>query len=47
MQEKLRRAATLSDRDPKVGGESMLDSLYDLAKYAILTIMEIERSQHG
>jgi hypothetical protein len=47
MQEKLRRAATLSDREPKVGGESMLDSLYDLANYAILTIMEIERSQHG
>lgn len=43
MQEKLRRAATLSDREPKVGGESMLDSLYDLANYAILTIMEIER----
>lgn len=43
MQEKLRRANTLSDREHKVGGESMLDSLYDLANYAVLTIIEIER----
>ena len=48
MAEKLERVKSLMKDDAKVKGESMKDSLYDLANYAILTIMEIEkRKEHG
>lgn len=43
MAEKLARIKSLMNDDAKVRGESMLDSLYDLANYAVLTIMEIEK----
>lgn len=43
LREKLERIKSLKDNEAKVKGESMKDSLYDLANYAILTIMEIEK----
>lgn len=43
MAEKLKRVKSLMSDEGKVKGESMKDSLYDLANYAILTIMEIEK----
>lgn len=43
MAEKLERVKSLMNDEAKVKGESMKDSLYDLANYAILTIMEIEK----
>ena len=43
MAEKLERVKSLMKDDAKVKGESMKDSLYDLANYAILTIMELEK----
>lgn len=46
--EKVERIDNLRDKDAKVQGESMIDSLYDLVNYSILTIMEIEkRKEHG
>ena len=46
--EKIERIDSLSNNEAKVQGESMIDSLYDLANYSILTIMEIEkRKEHG
>ena len=46
--EKIERIDSLRNNDAKVQGESMIDSLYDLANYSILTIMEIEkRKEHG
>ena len=46
--EKVERINSLRKNDAKVQGESMIDSLYDLANYSILTIMEIEkRKEHG
>lgn len=41
--EKLERINSLRKNEAKVKGESMKDSLYDLANYAILTIMELEK----
>ena len=43
--EKLERVKSLMKDDAKVKGESMKDSLYDLANYAILTIMELEKTE--
>lgn len=45
MAEKLERVKSLMSDEAKVKGESMKDSLYDLANYAILTIMEIEKNK--
>ena len=46
--EKVERINSLRKNDAKVHGESMIDSLYDLANYSIITIMEIEkRKEHG
>lgn len=45
LREKLERIKSLKDNEAKVKGESMKDSLYDLANYAILTIMEIEHEE--
>lgn len=45
LREKLERIKSLKDNEAKVKGESMKDSLYDLANYAILTIMEIEKNK--
>lgn len=43
MAEKLERVKSLMKDDAKVKGEGMKDSLLDLANYAILTVMEIEK----
>ena len=45
MAEKLERVKSLMNDDAKVKGESMKDSLYDLANYAILTVMEIDKNE--
>ena len=46
--EEQERINSLRKNEAKVKGESMKDSLYDLANYSILTIMEIEkRKEHG
>lgn len=45
MAEKLERINSLRKNKAKVKGESMKDSLYDLANYAILTIMELEKTE--
>lgn len=45
LREKLERVKSLMSDEAKVKGESMKDSLYDLANYAILTIMEIEKQK--
>lgn len=43
MAEKLERVKSLMKDEAKVKGEGMKDSLLDLANYAILTVMEIEK----
>lgn len=45
MAEKVERINSLRKNEAKVKGESMKDSLYDLANYAILTIMELEKTE--
>ncbi|WP_028125590.1 nucleotide modification associated domain-containing protein [Eremococcus coleocola] len=40
--DKMNRLSNLYDKDPQVANESVLDTLYDLANYAVLTIMEME-----
>ena len=45
MAEKLGRINSLRKNEAKVKGESMKDSLYDLANYAILTILELEKNE--
>ena len=45
MAEKIERINSLRKNEAKVKGESMKDSLYDLANYAILTIMELEKKE--
>ena len=45
MKEKLERVKSLMKDEAKVKGEGMKDSLKDLANYAILTIMGLERKE--
>ena len=45
MAEKLKRVKSLMSDEAKVNGESMRDSLLDLANYAILTIMELNKTK--
>ena len=45
MAEKLERVKSLMKDDAKVNGEGMKDSLLDLANYAILTIMELDKTR--
>lgn len=45
MAEKLERVKSLMKDEAKVKGEGMKDSLYDLANYAILTVMEIDKNE--
>lgn len=45
MAEKLKRVKSLMSDESKVKGESMRDSLLDLANYAILTIMELDKTR--
>ena len=43
--EKLKRVKSLMSDEAKVKDESMRDSLLDLANYAILTIMELDKTK--
>lgn len=45
MAEKLERVKSLMKDEAKVKGEGMKDSLLDLANYAILTVMEIDKNE--
>lgn len=45
MAEKLERVKSLMKDEAKVKGEGTKDSLLDLANYAILTVMEIEKNE--
>lgn len=45
MAEKLKRVKSLMSDEAKVKGESMKDSLLGLANYAILTIMELDKTK--
>lgn len=45
MAEKLKRVKSLMSDEAKVKGESMRDSLLDLANYAVLTIMELAKAK--
>lgn len=45
MAEKLKRVKSLMSDEAKVKGESMRDSLLDLANYAVLTIMELDKTK--
>ena len=45
LKEKLVRMKSLMKDEAKVKGESMRDSLLDLANYAILTIMELDKTK--
>lgn len=45
MQEKLNRIEALQKKNNDVKGETYIDSLKDLANYAILTLVEIEFSK--
>ena len=45
MAEKLERVKSLMKDDAKVKGEGMKDSLLDLANYAIVTVMEIDKQK--
>ena len=45
MAEKLERVKSLMKDEAKVNGEGMKDSLLDLANYAIITVMEIEKNE--
>lgn len=45
LSEKLKRVKSLMSDEAKVKGESMRDSLLDLANYAVLTIMELDKKK--
>ena len=45
LSEKLKRVKSLMSDEAKVNGESMRDSLLDLANYAVLTIMELDKTK--
>ena len=45
MAEKLERVKSLMKDEAKVKGDGMKDSLLDLANYAILTVMEIDKNE--
>lgn len=45
LSEKLKRVKSLMSDEAKVKGESMKDSLLDLANYAILTIIELDKTR--
>ena len=45
MEEKLERVKSLMKDEAKVKGEGMKDSLLDLSNYAILTIMELDKTR--
>lgn len=47
LKEKLERIKTLMKSRQQVKQESLLDSLYDLANYAVMTIVELKKKHEG
>jgi len=45
MEDKMNRARTLSQKEAKVNDEKIEDTLFDLANYAILAIMELRQDK--
>lgn len=45
--DKVNRLQTLCKKESKVEDETILDTLYDLANYSIMTIIEVESDKHG
>lgn len=45
LKEKLNRVKALKEDGAKVKGESMIDSLMDLASYAVMTIVELKQNE--
>lgn len=45
LREKLERIKSLKDREAKVKSESMIDSLKDLANYAVMTLVELQNNE--
>lgn len=43
LQEKINRIKSLQKKDNEVKGETYIDSLKDLANYAILTLIELDK----
>ncbi|MDO4721408.1 MAG: nucleotide modification associated domain-containing protein [Peptostreptococcaceae bacterium] len=43
--DKVNRLQSLCTKEQKVSGERIIDTLKDLANYAMMTVMEIEREQ--
>ena len=47
MQDKLNRLKTLNKKESQVKDESVRDTLVDLANYAILAVMEIDKEKRN
>ena len=47
IREKVNRIKTLKDNEAQVANESLIDSLYDLANYSIMIIMELEKRENN
>lgn len=45
MEDKLNRARTLNQKDTKVNDEKITDTLLDLANYAIISVIELEKAK--
>lgn len=45
MEDKLNRARTLNQKDAKVNDEKITDTLLDLANYAIISVIELEKAK--
>ena len=46
MSDKMERLKTLSKKEAKVKDESLLDTLYDLANYSVMTIMHLKNNKN-
>lgn len=45
MEDKLNRARILNQKDAKVNDEKITDTLLDLANYAIISVIELEKAK--
>ena len=45
MEDKLNRARTLNQKDAKVNDEKITDTLLDIANYAIISVIELEKAK--
>lgn len=45
MEDKLNRARTLNQKDAKVNDEKITDTLLDLANYAIISVIKLEKAK--